>query len=156
MNTWNAISARLWTTRAVAVAALASAGLWAAAPLAPVSVAVPNLAAPDESAPMSPSAPTLEESAFAASIWRLPPAPPEPETAPETQRVAPPKLILVGIVTEGDGRRLAALYDPDTNELRQLAGGDRIGVYSVDAIEATRVTLSAGGSRHALSLETGR
>jgi len=156
MDPMRAISTRTWLTRAAAALAALAIAAWAYYPLAPAAVERPDLA-PDTVEPSDDeSHETWSAAAFAATIWHTPPkpeAPTEPEPAQTIARREPLKLQLIAIVTSDDGTRLAALYDPDSDALHLVAGGEPIGGFTVEEIEPPRVVLARGRDRHTMTLE---
>lgn len=100
--------------------------------------------------------PILDFAVFDVSLWYVPQEPPKPKAERRPARIQPPTFELLGIVTETDGTRSAALFDPAANEIRQVSPGDAIGVYQVTQVHAGVVTLAHGETQHDIALVTGR
>lgn len=156
MDPVRAITIKRWISRGASLTLLAGLSAWAAWPLRHVGAVKLHLHA--EEAPLADELSPIgwDQSAFTVALWRLPPEPPPPPREQKAPRVSPPAFELVGIVNERDGRLLAALYDPEANEMRQVAAGDSIGTFKVDIVEPSLVRLSQGSLRHEIALKTGR
>ena len=128
---------------------------WALWPLPNVKPSAVSLAQPDRSNPRQDQAEPFPIAVFDAALWVEPPAPIVAE-APKPEPPPPPvRLSLIGIVRQTpDGPLHAAIYDPDTDELRVVRDGDTLGRVTVDRVTEQAVTLLADGRPRTLALDT--
>ena len=132
----------------VAIASAAVGG-WAFWPTQPATFESPDVSAPESLAPPT-ELPVLEASAFHAPLWVAQAPPPLPPAA------APPppplRLQLIAIVHE-NGQYRAALYDPDSDELKVVSSGDKLGTRIVAGVAKDSVTISEGKLIRTLALD---
>jgi hypothetical protein len=95
----------------------------------------------------------IDPGAFAVKLWNPLPPPSTPETlAATSEPPVPLKLQLIGIITEQEVHR-AAVYDPDSDRLLIVSGGDRIDHHTITQVTSSTVELSDGQSTRTLTLK---
>ncbi len=136
------------------------AAIWALrAPPSPSEVAtevatLTRLTTPkaDESLHADDEAP-LDADVFTVKLWNPPQTAINESqlTSQSTNRREPLRLELIGIIQE-HGVRKAALYDPDTDRLRIVAGGEKLNEYTIGTVTRSAVTLDDGLSKQTIEL----
>jgi hypothetical protein len=122
---------------------------------------LPGIEAPEISPRAFPAAlppeQTLDLSAFDVSLWVVPPAPvakaPEPPPSPAELVL---DLQLIGIVRDDldeAGVLRAAIYDPRSDRIFIVAGGDQVGPHTVRNVTESNVEISSGRSVAKLLLD---
>jgi hypothetical protein len=134
---------------ALTVAGAAVVGAWALWPIRSVSLDNPDLSVHKAPAAAT-ELPVLQASAFRAPLWVAQAPPPPPPPAP--QPPPPLKLQLIAIVHE-NGEYRAALYDPDSDELKVVSTGDKLGSRTVTSVIKDSVTISEGKLIRTLALD---
>lgn len=117
---------------------------------------IDSLSASKQEQTTEPSIAALDLSVFTAKLWNPPPPATQvtevaAQPAPSVPR-EPLNLQLIGI-TEDNGRRIAALYDPRTDSLHLVGDGQTIGRLRVTAITDQYVELDDGRGPRKVELE---
>ena len=142
-------SARGMTTLFICL--VLSAGIFAFRPIPHREVATPRI----EVAPLAkPTIAALDLAAFRTPIWIAEPPPPAPVAAAPPPPPPPPlKLQLLAIIRE-DNTHKAAVYDPDTDRLLVVSAGEKLGLRTVEQVDATSLTLRDDTGQRVLALKT--
>ncbi len=149
---------RVCATWLVGAAAVAVCALWAVGPFRIPSAPNVRLIPPTEDAiAVDADVVPIDESAFLALLWNVPPTPATVEPAERDPATPEPAMRyqLIGI-TRDRGRLFAVLYDPEADRLLTVGDGDRIRHHTVTAISESEVELSNGRSTRRLTLREGR
>lgn len=95
----------------------------------------------------------LDLSAFQVTLWNAPPPPQseEPQSPPVRTARQPLTMQLIAITTDGD-QRIAALFDPATDQLHLVTVGDSIDQLSITVISEIHVELDDGRGPRRLEL----
>lgn len=164
LRTYRRALVRTWL---LAAAVLSPIAWWALKPLSPPAISAPTLREPD-AAPKPAATELIVVSDFDVRLWHAPPATPAvrdqapPSAAKPLVSPQPPtvRFQLVGIIDEpafsdepgvspssradpDSPRRLAAIYDPESDTLFLVASGQRVGAttHTVEGITTDSVTL---------------
>jgi hypothetical protein len=131
-------------------------GVWAAMPLvapAPVDTITDSKTATATSEPRLADR-SLPQSAFDASLVRLPPKPVAPEPPPPPP--PPPRLVLLAIAGQPGQPNTASIYDPDLDTVLQLQSGQSHGAFTVTRVTSDLVELRHGQRAITLMLDPAR
>lgn len=146
---WRRRRGRIAWAGAVVCTAVAA---WAVSPPNPTGAPSLTLNAPSARPELANggTTPTLDVAVFArANLWNPPTAASSDATTSsgdfERQEPRTPlRLVLVAIIDEADEGLLAALYDPDRDELLTVRRGDHALTFRVESLTPTSITLHDG------------
>lgn len=144
---------------ALGAAMVLAAALWAFMPLEHPAVASPPDGA-QQDPPRSPAPPmqvALDRSAFSTPLWVAPTPPPAPPPAAPVPTPPPPiRLQLLAVIKDqanGADRYKAMVYDPDTDKVRVISAGEKVGASVIESVDQTGLRLKDAHGTRVLTLK---